>query len=212
MSNATQRLLTPENAAVILIDHQPQMFFGVQSIDRQTLINNTLGLAKAARVFKVPTILTTVAAESFSGPILPELQALFPGQKPVDRSSMNAWEDENFLAAVRATGRKKLVMAALWTEVCLAFPALSAAQEGYEVYAVVDASGATTVEAHNAAVQRMVQAGVVPVTWLQVMLELQRDWARQETYEPVLSVAREHAGAYGQGILYAKTMFGGHGG
>jgi nicotinamidase-related amidase len=212
MSNVTQRLLTPDNCVVILIDHQPQMFFGVQSIDRQTLINNTLGLAKAAKVFKVPTILTTVAAESFSGPLLPELQALFPDQKPIDRTTMNAWEDKNLHAAVKKTGRKKLVMAALWTEVCLAFPALCATQEGYEVYAVVDASGATTPEAHNAAVQRMAQAGVVPVTWLQVMLEFQRDWARQETYEPVLSVAREHAGAYGQGIVYAKSMFGGHGG
>lgn len=205
-------LLDPTNCAVILIDHQPQMFFGVQSADRQTLINNTLGLAKAAKVFKVPTILTTVAAESFSGPLLPELQAVFPQQAPIDRTTMNSWEDPNFVAAVKKTKRKKLVMAALWTEVCLAFPALCAVQEGFEVYAVVDASGATTAEAHNAAVQRMVQAGVVPVTWLQVMLEFQRDWARQETYEPVLAVAREHAGAYGLGILYAKSMFGGHGG
>lgn len=210
--DAIHGLLDPTNCAVILIDHQPQMFFGVQSADRQTLINNTLGLAKAAKVFKVPTILTTVAAESFSGPLLPELQAVFPQQAPIDRTTMNSWEDPSFVAAVKKTKRKKLVMAALWTEVCLAFPALSAVQEGFEVYAVVDASGATTAEAHNAAVQRMVQAGVVPVTWLQVMLEFQRDWARQETYEPVLAVAREHAGAYGLGILYAKSMFGGHGG
>jgi nicotinamidase-related amidase len=188
------------------------MFFGVQSIDRQTLVNNVLGLAKAAKVFKVPTILTTVAAESFSGPLLPELQALFPDRKPIDRTTMNSWEDKNFVAAVKKTKRKKLVIAALWTEVCLAFPALMAREAGYEVYAVTDASGATSVEAHAMAVQRMVQAGVVPVTWLQVLCELQRDWARQETYDAVLSVAREHAGAYGLGILYAKEMFGGHGG
>jgi nicotinamidase-related amidase len=206
------RLLTPDNSALILIDHQPQMFFGVQSIDRQTLINNVLGLARAAKVFQVPTILTTVAAESFSGPLLPELQALFPEQKPIDRTTMNSWEDEKFVAAVERSGRKKLVMAALWTEVCLAFPALSAVEAGYEVYAVTDASGATTPEAHQMAVQRMAQAGVVPVTWLQVLMEYQRDWARAETYDSVLAVAKDHAGAYGLGIVYAKAMFGGHGG
>jgi nicotinamidase-related amidase len=211
-ASGSARLLTPDNSALILIDHQPQMFFGVQSIDRQTLINNVLGLARAAKVFRVPTILTTVAAESFSGPLLPELQALFPDQKPIDRTTMNSWEDEKFVAAVEKTGRKKLVMAALWTEVCLAFPALSAVDAGYEVYAVTDASGATTPEAHQMAVQRMAQAGVVPVTWLQVLLEYQRDWARQETYDSVLAVAKEHAGAYGLGVVYAKAMFGGRGG
>ncbi|MEW6486767.1 MAG: hydrolase [Thermodesulfobacteriota bacterium] len=208
----SQSLLDPSNCALILIDHQPQMFFGVQSHDRQTLVNNVLGLAKAAKVFQVPTILTTVAAESFSGPLVPELQAVFPDQKPIDRTTMNAWEDANVVAAVRKTGRKKLVMAALWTEVCLTFPVLQALEAGYEVYAVSDASGATTAEAHQMAMQRMVQAGAVPVTWVQFLLELQRDWARQETYDAVLRVVREHAGAYGLGVLYAKTMFGGHGG
>jgi nicotinamidase-related amidase len=205
-------LLTPDKSALILIDHQPQMFFGVQSTDRQTLVNNVLGLAKAAKVFKVPTILTTVAAESFSGPLFPELQAVFPDQKPIDRTSMNSWEDRNFVKAVKKTGRKKLIMAALWTEVCLAFPVISAIEAGYEVYAVVDASGGTTVEAHQTAVQRMIQAGAVPVTWLQVLCEFQRDWARQETYDAVLEVAKEHGGAYGLGIVYAETMLGSHGG
>ncbi|MBI5440713.1 MAG: hydrolase [Deltaproteobacteria bacterium] len=186
------------------------MFFGVQSMDRQTLINNVLGLAKAAKVFDVPTILTTVAAKSFSGDLLPDLQAVFPAQQPIDRTNMNSWEDRNLVEAVRKTGRKKLVMAALWTEVCLAFPALYALKDGYEVYAVVDASGGTTVEAHQSAIQRMVQAGAAPVTWLQVLLEFQRDWARQETYDAVLSVVKEHAGAYGMGVFYAQTMFGGH--
>jgi nicotinamidase-related amidase len=205
-------LLTPGNSALILIDHQPQMFFGVQSIDRQTLINNVLGLAKAGKLFKVPTILTTVAAESFSGPLFPELQAVFPGLKPIDRTTMNSWEDKNVVAAVEKTGRKKLIMAALWTEVCLAFPAICALEAGYEVYGVTDASGATTVDAHQMAIQRMIQAGMVPVTWLQVLLEFQRDWARQETYDPVLDIAKEHGGAYGLGIFYAKSMLGGHGG
>lgn len=203
-------LLTPDNCALILIDHQPQMAFGVQSIDRQTLISNVTGLAKAAKVFDVPTVLTTVAAKTFSGEIFPELQALFPDQEPIDRTSMNSWDDQNFLAAVRKTGRKKLVIAALWTEVCLAMPTIDALQAGYEVYIVTDASGGTTKEAHDMAVQRLIQAGAVPMTWLQVLLELQRDWARQETYDATLSVALEHGGAYGIGIRYAKSILGAH--
>ncbi|MBO9542544.1 hydrolase [bacterium] len=185
------------------------MFFGIQSIDRQTLLNNTIGLAKAAKVFKVPTILTTVAAESFSGALMPELQAVFPNQKPIDRTSMNAWEDSNLRTAVEKTNRKKLVFAALWTEVCLVFPVISALEAGYEVYVITDACGATTAMAHDMAMQRVIQAGAVPMTWLQFMCELQRDWARTETYDAVLNVAEEHAGAYGIGIQYAKAMFGG---
>lgn len=201
-------LLTPESCALILIDHQPQMFFGVQSIDRETLRNNTVALAKAAKIFKVPTILTTVAAESFSGPLIPELQAVFPDQKPIDRTGMNAWDDPNVLAAVEKTKRKKLVFAALWTEVCLAFPVISALEAGYEVYAIADACGASSVMAHDMAMQRIIQAGAVPMTWLQFMCELQRDWARVETYDAVTQVAKEHGGAYGIGIQYAKAMFG----
>lgn len=212
MNKSQLELLTPDNCTVILIDHQPQMFFGVESASRQTIINNVVGLAKAAKIFKVPTILTTVAAKSFSGPLIPELQAVFPSQIPIDRTSMNSWEDKNVVAAVEKIGRKKLVIAALWTEVCLAFPAISAIQAGYEVYAVVDASGATTVEAHNTAIARMQQCGVIPVTWIQVLCELQRDWARQETYNAVMQLAKEHAGAYGLGVFYAQSMIGGHGG
>jgi nicotinamidase-related amidase len=212
MNKSSLELLTPHNCAVILIDHQPQMFFGVESASRQTIINNVVGLAKAARIFKIPTILTTVAAKSFSGPLISELQAVFPNQTPIDRTSMNSWEDKNFVAAVEKTGRKKLVIAALWTEVCLAFPAISAIQAGFDVYAVVDASGATTVEAHTTAISRMMQCGVIPVTWIQVLCELQRDWARQETYEAVTQLAKEHAGAYGLGVFYAQSMLGGHGG
>ncbi|WP_163882945.1 hydrolase [Paenibacillus favisporus] len=210
MFNDKTDLLTAENSAIILIDHQPQMIFGVQSADRQTIINNTVGLAKTGKVFNVPTILTTVAAESFSGPIHPQIQEVFPDQVPIDRTTMNSWEDENLVQAVKKTGRKKLVMAALWTEVCLAFPVIGAIKDGYEVYIVTDASGGTTAEAHNMAVQRMIQAGAIPVTWVSVMLEYQRDWARQETYDAVMSIAKEHTGAYGAGIVYAQTMFGGH--
>lgn len=199
-------LLNPQNSAVIFIDHQPQMTFGVANIDRQTLVNNVLLLAKAASIFKVPTILTTVETKSFSGNMWPQLLDIFPGQEPIERSSMNSWESEAFVKAVAATGRKKLVMAALWTEVCLVFPALEALGAGYEVYAVEDASGGTSLAAHNAAMRRIEQAGAVPVTALQVLLEYQRDWARKETYNDVLAVVKEHGGAYGQGVEYAYTM------
>lgn len=212
MSKPASQLLTPDNFVLALIDHQPQMFFGVQPNDRQTILNNVVGLAKAAKIFKVPTVLTTVAAKEFSGPLMPQIQAVFPDQKPVNRSSMNSWEDKNFVKAIEKTKRKKIVMAALWTEVCLAFPALSAIDAGYEVYAVVDASGASSKEAHETAIKRMVQAGVIPITWLQVMCELQRDWARKTTYPAVMKLIKEHAGAYGAGVFYAESMIGGHGG
>lgn len=199
-------LLNPQNSAVILIDFQPQMTFGVANIDRQTLFNNVLLLAKAAKIFKVPTILTTVETKSFSGNMWPQLLDIFPGQEPVERSSMNSWEDAKFVEAVKATGRKKLIMAALWTEVCLAFPALEAMEAGYEVYAVEDASGGTSLAAHSAAMRRVEQAGAVPMTALQVLLEYQRDWAHKETYNDVMAVVKEHCGAYGQGVEYAYTM------
>ena len=203
---AIHSLLTPQNCCVIFIDHQPQMTFGVASIDRQTLVNNTLMLAKSARAFKVPTILTTVETQSFSGPMWPQLLDVFPSQKPIERTSMNSWEDAKFVEAVKATGRKKLVMAALWTEVCLAFPAIQAMEAGFEVYAVEDASGGTSEVAHRAAMDRIVQAGAVPVTAIQVLLEFQRDWARKETYNDVMAIVKEHCGAYGQGVEYAYTM------
>ncbi|MCS3471945.1 hydrolase [Pseudomonas sp. Pseusp122] len=201
-----RELLNPTNSALILIDHQPQMSFGVQSIDRQTLKNNTVALAKSAKIFNVPTILTSVETESFSGYIWPELLSVFPDHQPIERTSMNSWEDKKLVEAVKATGRKKLIMAALWTEVCLNFPALEALAEGYEVYIVTDASGGTTQEAHDMSVQRMIQAGAVPVTWQQVLLEFQRDWAHKETYNDVMALVREHSGAYGMGVDYAYTM------
>jgi nicotinamidase-related amidase len=203
-------LLTPDNAVMVFVDHQPQMFFGTGSGDRAAIINSTVGLAKAARAFDVPAVLTTVAAESFSGPLLPQLAAVFPGQKPIDRTSMNAWEDEALVEAVRATGRRKIVLSGLWTEVCLVLPALSALNQGYEVYVVADASAGVTPAAHEHAMQRMTAAGAVPVTWLQVLLELQRDWARTETYAAVMEVVKEHAGAYGLGVVYAQSILGAH--
>jgi nicotinamidase-related amidase len=206
MTSPIHSLLTPDNCTVIFIDHQPQMTFGVTSIDRQTLVNNTVGLAKAAKIFKVPVILTTVETKSFSGNMWPQILELFPGQAPIERTSMNSWEDKKFVEAVEKTGRKKLVIAALWTEVCLVFPAIQAIEAGYEVYAVEDASGGTSEVAHRCAMQRIVQAGAVPVTWQQVLLEFQRDWAHRETYDAVMQIVIEHSGAYGQGVEYAYTM------
>jgi nicotinamidase-related amidase len=199
-------LLNPQNSAVVFIDFQPQMTFGVANIDRQTLLNNVMLLAKAAKIFRVPTILTTVETKSFSGNMWPQLLDIFPNQAPIERSSMNSWEDAKFVEAVAATGRKKLIMAALWTEVCLVFPALEALKAGYEVYAVEDACGGTSVTAHDAAMRRIEQAGVVPLTSLQVLLEYQRDWAHKETYNEVMETVKEHCGAYGQGVEYAYTM------
>lgn len=202
-----EKLLTPDNHSLILIDHQPQMAFATHSHDIVELRNNVTGLAKAAKAFEVPTILTTVAEKSFSGPLFPEVQAVFPDQKPIDRTTMNTWEDDRVTDVVEDTGRKKVVIAALWTEVCGVAPVLSAIDEGYEVYFVTDASGGVSKEAHDMAVQRMIQAGAHPITWMQYMLELQRDWARTGTYTAVTDIAKEHGGGYGLGIIYAKEMF-----
>lgn len=207
---ASPRLLTPGNSMLLLIDHQPQMAFASHSIDIQLLINNVTGLAKSAKIFNVPVILTTVAARSFSGPIFANLQEVYPETDPIDRTTMNSWEDPKVVEAVMRADRRKLIMAALWTEVCLATAALSALDDGFEVYIVTDASAGVTLEAHEMAIQRMIQAGAVPTTWLQVLLEWQRDWARQETYNAVMAVAKEHAGGYGLGINYAKSMLGEH--
>lgn len=205
MTQGKLELLTPQNCALVLIDHQPQMTFGVANIDRQLLKNNVIGLAKAAQAFKVPTVLTSVETESFSGNIWPELLAVLPNNKIFERTSMNTWDDEGVKAELKKFGRKKLVLAALWTEVCLNFPALEAMADGYEVYFVEDASGGTSVAAHNMSVQRMIQAGAVPITWQQFLLEMQRDWARKETYAATTGIVVEHSGAYGSGIDYAIT-------
>lgn len=207
MTTPKLEVLTPQNSQLIFIDHQPQMAFGVQSIDRQTLKNNTVGLAKAARIFNIPTIITTVETESFSGHTYPELLDVFPGQKLLERTSMNSWDDQKVRDALAATGRKKVVVSGLWTEVCNCTFALSAMLEGgYEIYMVADASGGTSQQAHDYAMQRMVQAGVVPMTWQQVLLEWQRDWAHRDTYDAVIHLVQEHSGAYGMGVDYAYSM------
>jgi|TARA_E500000318_G_scaffold104480_1_gene110534 nicotinamidase-related amidase len=200
-------LLTPKNSQIIFIDHQPQMAFGVQSIDRQVLKNNTVGLAKAAKIFNIPTTITTVETESFSGHTYPELLAVFPETPLLERTSMNSWDDQKVRDALAANGRKKVIVSGLWTEVCNnSFAFCAMLEGGYEIYMVADASGGTSVDAHNYAMDRMVQAGVVPVTWQQVLLEWQRDWAHRETYDDVMALVKEHSGAYGMGVDYAYTM------
>ena len=200
-------LLTPQNSQVIFIDHQPQMAFGVQSIDRQALKNNTVALAKSAKAFGIPATITTVETESFSGHTYPELLSVFPDHPLLERTSMNSWDDQKVRDALAKNGRKKVVVSGLWTEVCnIAFAFSAMAEGGYEIYMVADASGGTSQEAHDYAMQRMVQAGVVPVTWQQVLLEWQRDWARRDTYDTVMDIVREHSGAYGMGVDYAYTL------
>lgn len=205
--NSTDKgLLTPGNCAVVFIDHQPRMLSGVGSMDQQALLNNVLVLAKAARIFEVPVILSSVQSEEFSGHILPELLDVFAGHVPIQRTGMNAWDSREFRDAVTHTGRRNLVIAALWSEVSLTMPALQALTDGYGVYAVEDASGGASSMAHAAAIRRMEQAGAVSVTALQVLLELQRDWARCEHSQEVMDVVREHCRGYGHGPEDATTL------
>jgi len=208
----SENLITPDNSVFLFVDHQPQMFFGVGNADRQSIINATVGLGKTAKAFNVPTVLTTVAAKTFSGHLLPSLAEVFPGADIIDRTTMNAWEDQAVVDAIKATGRTKIILSGLWTEVCLVLPALSALAQGYEVYVVADASGGVSTDAHELAIRRMEAAGAVPVTWVQVLLELQRDWARGETYGPVSEIVKTHGGAYGLGMHYAGDFLGGNAG
>ena len=204
--NTDGGLLTPENCAVVFIDHQPQMTFGVANIERQQLINNVVMLAKAAKEFNIPVILTAVETESFSGYIWPQLMDVFPGQQPIERTSMNSWDDPAFRVAIEKTGKKNIILAGLWTEVCVAWPALNMIEAGYNVFIVEDACGATSQLAHEAAMKRCIQAGAVPMTAIATTLEFQRDWAKREHYDALMDLYREHGGAYGSGIEYAYSI------
>jgi nicotinamidase-related amidase len=199
-------LLTPDNCVVALIDHQGQMLFGTSNFDRQGIINNTVAFGKAARVFDVPVVLTTVETKSFSGNMWPQLRAVFPGQEPIERSSMNSWDDKNFVAAIEKSGRKKILIAGLWTETCVALPTVQAIHDGYEIYVVEDCCGDVSQLAHDNAMKRVMQAGAKPVTSLSVMLEWQRDWAHKGTYDAVMDIVKNHYGAYGIGVEYVYTM------
>jgi nicotinamidase-related amidase len=206
LPNTDGGLITAGNCALACIDHQPQMTFGVANIDRQQLINNVVMLAKAAKEFGVPVILTAVETESFSGYLWPQLMDVFPGQQPIERTSMNSWDDPGIREAVKATGKKNIILAGLWTEVCITWPTLNMLAAGYNIYIVEDACGATSQLAHDAAMRRCVQAGAVPMTTIATVLEFQRDWANREHYDALMEIFREHAGAYGSGIEYAYSM------
>lgn len=199
-------LLTPDNCVVTLIDLQPQMLFGVSGADRQAIVNNNTALAKSAKVFGVPLVVSTVETKGFSGYMWPQISAIVPDETPIERSTMNAWDDQAFVRAVQATGRKKIVLAGLWTETCVALPTIQAMHDGYEVYVVEDCCGDVSELAHRNAMQRVMQAGAKPVTALSVMLEWQRDWAARETYDAVMDIVKTHFGAYGAGVEYAYTM------
>jgi nicotinamidase-related amidase len=203
-------LLTPTDHTLMLIDFQSQMAFATKSIDPISLRNNAALIANAARIFNVSTIPTTVAEKTFSGPMFDEIKTAFPSLKFFDRTTMNAWEDGAVIDEVNRIGKGRIVLAGLWTSVCIVGPALSALDQGFEVYVIADACGDVSEEAHERAIERMVQAGARPMTSVQYLLELQRDWARAETYDATTGVAKTFGGAYGLGLIYAKTMLGAH--
>jgi nicotinamidase-related amidase len=205
----TLEMLSPENHAIALIDFQPAMYQGVQSHDRLVTFNNVQILAKTAKLFGVPTVITTVAKDSFSGPFMPEVTALFPEHEVIDRTSMNSWLDAKFRKAVHGIGRKKIVIAGLWTEACVMFPTLDMLKEDFEIYIAADACGDISAEAHNRAMDRAVQAGAIPITSLQYVFELQQDWARSATYEGVMDILRAHS-PYGIQVRFSKWALGGH--
>ena len=199
-------LLTPDNCVVAIIDLQPQMLFGVANFDRQTIINNNVALLKAAKVFDVPVVLSTVETKSFSGNMWPQIQAIFSDQTPIERSSMNSWDDKNFVGAIEKSGKKKIVLSGLWTETCVALPTIQAIHDGYEIYVVEDCCGDVSQLSHDNAMKRVIQAGAKPVTALSVLLEWQRDWAERDSYDAIMEIVKNHFGAYGVGVEYAYTM------
>jgi nicotinamidase-related amidase len=201
-------LLTPTNHALVLIDHESQMAFPVTNIAVESLRNNVALIAGGSRIFKIPTLVTTVSERSFSGPLFPEVLEFYPAgsTKYIDRTTMNAWEDANAYKVVTGFGKKKLVIAGLWTSVCIVGPVLSAIADGYEVYVITDGCGDVSKEGHEMAIQRMIKYGATPITATQYVLELQRDWARAETYAAVTGLFKKYGGAYGIGIQYAHDM------
>ncbi len=196
-TRAAASLLTPSNCMLVLIDYQQDGLLAVESADHRTLLENALGLARAAMVFDIPIVLTVMAAE-FAGPVLHRVAEIFPEKDVLERSTMNPWEDARVYAAIQRSNCKKIVLAGLWTENCVTLPALSALQCGYDVYVIADACGGLSGVGHDMALLEMIQAGVVPLSWQGFMLEMQRDWARTETAERVIAIAQEHRGALGQ--------------
>ncbi len=203
-------LISPGDHILVLIDHQPQMAFATKSIDAVTLRNNVALVSHAANVFGVDVVLTSVAEKTFSGPMFDEIKNVFPRHDVIDRTTMNTWEDPRIAERINKIGKSRLVFAGLWTSVYIVGPTLSALDQGFDVYVIADSCGDVSDEAHERAMQRMIQAGVRPMTSLQYLLELQRDWARSATYDSVVRVAKAMGGAYGLGLIYAKTMLGEH--
>lgn len=200
-------LLTPDNCAALLIDHQPFQINTTTSVDPGVMINNVVGLAKTCKNYGVPTLLTTVVKDR-GGMLLKGVQDVFPDQVPIDRTFINAWEDSRIRDWAENTGRKKLVLAALWTEVCLSFPAIHASGEGYEVYVITDASGGVSLDAHNQGIRRMVQAGAIPLTWITFLAELQRDWARAATIPGATEILLQHGGSIGSALAWEYQLLG----
>lgn len=199
-------LLEPKDCALLLVDQQAGLAFGVGSIDRQVLMNNVVALAKTATVFGLPVVASTSATKAYSGPLMPAVKSALPGVEPIDRRSMNVWEDDKARAAVIATGRSRLIVSGLLTEACVTFAVLSALSAGLEVYVVGDACGGLTTASHELALGRMQAAGARLTSWIQVLLEMQRDWARHETYDGARAIVESHAGGYGIGLAYARDM------
>jgi len=204
--SGTDLLLQPEQCALLLIDQQAGLAFGVGSLDRQTLLNNTIALARTAGVFALPVIVSTSASKVYSGPLMPAVHAALPDVPILERRSMNVWEDEAAHAAVVKTGRRRLIVSGLLTEACVSFAALSARADGYEVFVVGDACGGLTENGHELALRRMAAAGVQMTSWVQVLLELQRDWTRHATYDGARAIVETHGAGYGIGLAYARDM------
>lgn len=206
----SRRILTSRNAALVLIDYQAQTIFTLRSHDPQLVINNAVAVAKTAKAFSLPVVLSTVSASTFTGALVQEIQDVFPDVVPIDRTSLNAWYDEPFRRAIKATGRRKVILGGLYTELCATLPTLSAIEAGYEVYVVADICGSSSEEGHRLGLERMIQAGATPVTWIALASELQYDWARQDTYQDVVNVFTEHSGGFGQGIRYHRQLVAPH--
>lgn len=199
-------LLEPQDCALLMVDFQAGLAFGVESAPRQMLLNSAIALAETAMAFGIPVIASTSASKVYSGPLLPAIKEVLPEVDVLERRSMNAWEDDRVREAILAAGRRRLLIAGLLTEACVTFPTLSALEHGLDVYVVADACGGLSLEGHHLALRRMEAAGACMTSWIQVLLELQRDWTRQMTYAGASSVVKAHAGGYGMGLVYAKEM------
>ncbi|RFB81116.1 hydrolase [Methylovirgula sp. 4M-Z18] len=206
MTDGALHLLEPKDCVLLFADQQAGLAFGVESIGRQVLLNNVVALAKTAMTFGLPVIASTSATKVYSGPLMPAISAALPGVVPIDRRSMNVWEDDKSREAILATGRRRLIVSGLLTEACVSFAVLSALAEGLEVYVVGDACGGLTAVGHDLALRRMEAAGARPTSWIQILLELQRDWTRHETYDRARAIVEAHAGGYGIGLAYARDM------